>query len=180
VNETSFTLKWNAPTSNGGAAITDYVVEINGGGYAWSSVSHDITGNTSMTISGLNFGSKYSVRVKAVNAVGVSKVSSTLNVTTLATTPGVVSGLAKKSVTATGAVLSWVAPSNGGAKISDYKVEYSTDGGNTWLAVSKTASTSTSLTLKNLKTKTSYLFRVSAKNSVGYSALSSNLIVVTP
>jgi Ca2+-binding RTX toxin-like protein len=180
VNETSFTLKWNAPTSNGGAAITDYVVEINGGGYAWSSVSHDITGNTSMTISGLNFGSKYSVRVKAVNAVGVSKVSSTLNVTTLATTPGVVSGLAKKSVTATGAVISWVAPSNGGAKISDYKVEYSTDGGNTWLAVSKTASTSTSLTLKNLKTKTSYLFRVSAKNSVGYSAPSSNLIAVTP
>jgi hypothetical protein len=85
-----------------------------------------------------------------------------------------------KSVTATGAVLNWVAPANGGAKISDYKVEYSTDGGNTWLTVSKSTSTSTSLTLRNLKTKTSYLFRVSAKNSVGYSAPSSSLIVVTP
>jgi len=179
VSGSGSTLNWTAPSSNGGAAITDYVVEINGGGFSWAPVSHEVTGDTSITVSGLNPGIKYSVRVKAVNRVGVSKVSSTLSVTTLAVLPSS-PVVTLKSVTATGAVLSWVAPANGGAKISDYKVEYSTDGGNTWLTVSKSASTSTSITLKNLKTKTSYLFRVSAKNSVGYSAPSSNLIVVTP
>jgi hypothetical protein len=174
-----FTLAWSTPSSNGGSEITDYVVEINGGGFNWSPVAHAPSNSTSMNITGLNPGVKYSVRVKAVNGVGVSKVSSTLSVTTLAVLPSS-PVVTLKSVTATGAVLNWVAPANGGAKISDYKVEYSTDGGNTWLTVSKSASTSTSLTLKNLKTKTSYLFRVSAKNSVGYSALSGTLAVTTP
>jgi hypothetical protein len=178
VSGSRFTLTWAAPSSNGGAAITDYVVEINGGGLSWAPVSHEVTGDTSITVSGLNPGIKYSVRVKAVNRVGVSKVSSTLSVTTLAVLPSS-PVVTLKSVTATGAVLNWVAPANGGAKISDYKVEYSTDGGNTWLTVSKSASTSTSLTLKNLKTKTSYLLRVSAKNSVGYSAPSSGVLATT-
>jgi len=179
VSSSWFTLNWNAPSSNGGAAISDYLVEINGGGFNWAPVEHSPSSSASMAITGLNPGVKYSVRVKAVNGVGVSKVSSTLSVTTLAVLPSS-PVVTLKSVTATGAVLNWVAPANGGAKISDYKVEYSTDGGNTWLTVSKSTSTSTSLTLKNLKTRTSYLFRVSAKNSVGYSAPSSNLIVVTP
>jgi hypothetical protein len=74
-----------------------------------------------------------------------------------------------KSVTATGAVITWTAPNNGGSKISDYLAEYSTDNGQTWKTVVKTASSSTTLTLKNLKTKTSYLFRISAKNTIGYS-----------
>ena len=180
VSGSRFTLNWNAPASNGGAAITDYLVEINGGGFSWAPINHEVTGNTSITVSGLNPGIKYTVRVKAVNRVGISKSSTSLYVTTLATTPGIVTGLKVKSVSATGAVITWTAPNAGGAKISDYKVEYSSDGGNTWLTVSKSASTSTSLTLKNLKTRKSYLFRVSAKNSVGYSAPSSNLIVAKP
>jgi len=179
VSGSGFNLNWTAPATHGGSVITDYVVEINGGGFNWAPVAHSPSKITDIDINALNPGVKYSVRVKAVNGVGVSKVSSTLSVTTLAVLPSS-PVVTLKSVTATGAVLNWVAPANGGAKISDYKVEYSTDGGNTWLTVSKSASTSTSLTLKNLKTKTSYLFRVSAKNSVGYSAPSSNLIVVTP
>lgn len=179
VSGSGFTLNWNDPSTNGGAAISDYVVEINGGGFNWTPVAHSPSSSTSMDITGLNPGVKYSVRVKAVNRVGVSKVSSTLSVTTLAVLPSS-PVVTLKSVTATGAVFSWVAPANGGAKISDYKVEYSADGGNTWLTVSKSASTSTSLTLKNLKTKTSYLFRVSAKNSVGYSAPSSGVLGTTP
>ena len=174
-----FSIGWNTPASNGGSEITDYVVEINGGGYSWAPVAHPQSNNTSLSISGLNPGVKYAVRVKAINSVGASKLSSTLFVTTLAVLPSS-PVVILKAKTATSALIGWVAPANGGAKISDYLVEYSTDGGTTWLTVSKSASTSTSLTLKNLKTKTSYLFRASAKNSVGYSAPSSNLIVVTP
>jgi len=179
ISSSSFTVDWVSPSSNGGSEITDYVVEINGGGFNWAPVAHSPSNNTSISITGLNPGVKYSVRVKAINSVGASKVSSTLSVTTLTVLPSSPT-LSLKSKTATSVVLSWVAPANGGAKISDYKAEYSTDGGTSWLTVSKSASTSTSLTLKNLKTKTSYLFRVSAKNSVGYSAPSGTLAVTTP
>jgi Ca2+-binding RTX toxin-like protein len=179
LSSSGFTLNWNAPASNGGAAITDYVVEINGGGFSWAPISHEVTGNTSITVTGLNPGIKYSVRVKAVNSVGASKVSSTLTVTTLATTPGTVTGLTVKSVTATGAVITWTAPSAGGAKISDYLVEVSTDNGQSWKTVIKTASSSTTLTIKGLKAKTSYLVRITAKNSVGYGSVSQSLAVTT-
>jgi titin len=179
ISSSNFTVDWVSPSSNGGSEITDYVVEINGGGFNWAPVAHSPSNNTSISITGLNPGVKYSVRVKAINSVGASKVSSSLSVTTLAVLPSSPM-LTLKSKTATSVVLSWVAPANGGAKISDYKAEYSTDGGTSWLTVSKSASTSTSLTLKNLKTKTSYLFRVSAKNSVGYSAPSGTLAVTTP
>ena len=180
LSSSGFTLNWNAPSSNGGAAITDYVVEINGGGFSWSPISHDITGNNSITVTGLNPGIKYSVRVKAVNRVGMSKTSTSLYVTTLATAPGTVAALTVKSVTATSAAITWTAPNAGGAKISDYLAEYSTDNGQSWKTVVKSASSSTSLTLKGLKTKTSYLIRITAKNSVGYGSVSQSLTVVTP
>jgi hypothetical protein len=180
LSSSGFTLNWTAPSSNGGAAITDYVVEINVGGFSWSPLSHEVTGDTSITVTGLNPGIKYSVRIKAVNRVGTSKTSTALYVTTLATAPGTVAALTLKSVTATGAVITWTAPNAGGAKISDYLAEYSTDNGQSWKTVVKSASSSTSLTLKGLKTKTSYLFRVTAKNSVGYGAVSQSLAIVTP
>jgi hypothetical protein len=123
---------------------------------------------------------KYTVRVKAVNRVGISKSSTSLYVTTLATAPGTVTGLTVKSVSATGAVITWTAPNIGGSRISDYLAEVSTDNGQTWKAVVKSASSSTTLTLKGLKTKTSYLIRVSAKNSVGYGSVSQGLALTTP
>jgi titin len=175
VSSFGFTLSWNAPSSNGGAAITDYVVEINGGGFSWAPLSHEVTGNTSITVSGLNPGIKYTVRVKAINRVGVSKSSTSLYVTTLVSTPGKITGLTVKSVSATGAVITWTAPNAGGAKISDYLAEVSTDNGQTWKTVVKSASSSATLTLKGLKTKTSYLIRVSAKNIVGYGVASQDL-----
>jgi len=179
VSNSGFILNWNAPSSNGGAAISDYVVEINGGGYTWSPIVHDASSNTSITITGLNPGVKYSVRVKAVNSVGVSKASSTLNVVTLAVAPSA-PVISLKSVSATGAVITWTAPNNGGAKISDYLAEVSTNNGQTWTTVVKGSSSSTTLTLKGLKTKTSYLVRISAKNSVGYSTPSQVIALVTP
>jgi len=147
VSSSGFTLSWAAPTSNGGAAITDYVVEINGGGFSWAPINHEVTGDTSITVSGLNPGIKYTVRVKAVNRVGISKSSTSLYVTTLATTPGTVTGLSVKSVSATGAVITWTAPNAGGARVSDYLAEVSADNGQTWKTVVKSPSSSTTLTL---------------------------------
>lgn len=180
ISASGFTLNWKAPTSNGGAAISDYIVEVNGGGLSWSPVAHQASSATSISVSGLNPAVKYSVRVKAVNKVGSSKTSTALTVTTLVTLPGAVSGLKVTSSTAASTVLAWTAANAGGSKISDYKVEYSLDQGVTWVTVTKTASSSATVTLKGLKAKTNYLFKVSAKNSIGFGAPSQNLSLTTP
>ncbi|MBU6144057.1 MAG: fibronectin type III domain-containing protein [Acidobacteria bacterium] len=180
LSSSGFTLAWNAPSSTGGAVIADYVVEVNGGGLSWVNVSPEVSSSNTVTVTGLNPAIKYSVRVKAVNSAGVSKASSTVTVTTLATTPGTVTNLTVKSVSLASTVLSWTAPTTGGSRITDYKVEYSLDQGQTWLTVAKNASSSTTVTLKGLKSKTSYLFRVTAKNSVGFGDTSNSSSVTTP
>jgi MinD superfamily P-loop ATPase len=134
---------------------------------------------TDWMIENLTPGTRYSVRVIVSKAVGVSKPSAVMTFTTLPVAPGTPSELTVKSVTSTSAAITWTAPTAGGAKISDYLAEVSTDNGQTWKTVVKTASSSTTLTLKNLKTKTSYLFRISAKNTVGYSNPSGYLEVTT-
>jgi hypothetical protein len=134
---------------------------------------------TDWMIENLTPGTRYSVRVIVSNAVGVSKPSAVMTFTTLPVAPGEVTALTVKSVTSTSAAISWTAPSAGGAKITDYLAEVSTDNGQTWKTVVKSASSSTTLSLKGLKTKTSYLVRVTAKNSVGYGAVSQNLAIST-
>lgn len=175
----SFVLKW-VPGFNGGSQITNYLVEINGGGYSWATVAHEISTNQSIEIGGLLPATKYSVRIKAVNGVGISKVSPTLNITTLPTTPGIPSMLALKSLTSKVAVITWKAGATGGAKITDYQIRYSSDQGQTWITLVKPVSTATSLSIKELRAKTSYWFVVAAKNSAGLSSESQALVITTP
>ncbi|MEY3406307.1 MAG: hypothetical protein RLZZ556_379, partial [Actinomycetota bacterium] len=178
ITSSSLVLSWTTP-NNGGAEITNYLIEISGGGSTWAAINKPISTATSLEISGLKVATKYSFRVKAVNSVGVSKVSSVLGVTTLPVVPNA-PVLTLKSVTATSAAIFWVAAANGGARVVDYLVEISSDNGVSWVTVVKPVSAGSSLTLRGLKAKTGYLVRVSAKNSVGYSTPSENLEVVTP
>ena len=68
--------------------------------------------------------------------------------------------------------LSWNSGSNGGSPITDYLIEYSTDG-STWLTFSDGTSSSTSATVSGLTNGTAYSFRVSAINSVNTGSASS-------
>jgi hypothetical protein len=62
---------------------------------------------------------------------------------------------------------------DGGASISDYPVEYSTNGGSSWAEYSKTASASTTINLTSLAGDVAdYSFRVYAENSEGRSPAS--------
>jgi hypothetical protein len=70
--DSSITLSWTAPASNGGSSITDYVVQVyNYGGNpaVWTTVSDGTSTATSATITGLASGF-YDLRVAAVNAIG--------------------------------------------------------------------------------------------------------------
>ena len=65
------TLSWDAPEDDGGFAITDYEVRINGRG-SWISI--DST-RTAHTVTGLTIGTAYVFQVRAVNAAGSSPYS---------------------------------------------------------------------------------------------------------
>jgi hypothetical protein len=77
-----------------------------------------------------------------------------------------------------GVALSWNSGSNGGSPITDYLIEYSTDG-STWLTFSDGTSSSTSATVSGLTNGTAYSFRVSAINSVNTGSASS-VVSATP
>lgn len=71
------------------------------------------------------------------------------------------------SVASTNASLSWSAPSSAGdAAVSDYSIQYSTDGTH-WSSFAHTASTATSATITGLTNGISYYFRVAGVNAWG-------------
>jgi titin len=75
--------------------------------------------------------------------------------------------------------LTWSAPaSNGGSVITDYVVQYSSNGGTNWTTFNDGTSTSVSAVVTGLTNGTTYIFKVAAVNSVGtgnYSSYSSSL-----
>jgi hypothetical protein len=64
------TLNWVAPASNGGEAITDYLVEMSTDNTNWTSVSHAPSTATSTVVTGLTNGTPYYYRVAAINVLG--------------------------------------------------------------------------------------------------------------
>jgi titin len=69
------TLFWTAPVNNGGAAITDYLVEVSTDlGKTWSKVSYSKT--TTFMVPGLLTGKLYTFKVRAVNSAGIGLASS--------------------------------------------------------------------------------------------------------
>lgn len=78
--------------------------------------------------------------------------------------------------------LSWTAPTGviAQAPITDYREQFSTDGGTTWTTFSGAASTATSATVTGLTNGTAYVFRVAAINAVGVGAYTAASAAVTP
>lgn len=71
--------------------------------------------------------------------------------------------------------ISWSAPAfGGGAPITDYQIEYTTNGGSSWTTWGTVGSAATSKTVTGLADYLTYNFRVSAINAVGIGAASSN------
>jgi hypothetical protein len=96
--------------------------------------------------------------------------------------PTAVTGTAGKTEVA----LSWSAPANtGGSAITNYSIQYSSNGGNdwseaTWSEAISTGSTSTTHTVTGLTNGTAYVFRVAAVNALGTGSYSGPSASVTP
>ena len=91
---------------------------------------------------------------------------------------------APTSVTATAsnaqAVVSWTAPATVVPPLTDYSVQYSTDGGTTWTTFTDAVSTATSATITGLTNGTAVQFRVAGINGIGTGAYSTASAAVTP
>lgn len=77
IGDTSVALSWSPPNSNGGVAITDYVIEykLSSGG-VWAVYADGASDATSATVSGLANDTSYDFRVYAVNPIGQGPASS--------------------------------------------------------------------------------------------------------
>jgi len=174
---TQVVLSWTAPASDGGSAITGYVVTPSIGGVAQIPVAFSSTATT-QTVTGLTNGTAYTFTVAALNAAGTgpdSTPSAAVTPTTLAAAPSGVSGTSGDSQV----VLSWTAPaSDGGSPVSGYVVTPSIAGvAQIPVAFSSTATTQTVTGLTN---GTAYTFAVAALNAAGTGPDSAPSAAVTP
>ncbi len=164
---TSVSLTWTAPASNGGSAITGYAVTPYLNGTTAQAVQTFGTGTT-QTITGLTNGSAYTFKVAAINSVGSGSQSAASNSVTPATTPGVPTGVSGSTGSTSKSVnISWTAPANGGSAITGYTVSAYT--GPTLIGTATVAGTSNNnLTFSPaLVSGTTYTFKVAATNAVG-------------
>ncbi len=166
---TTINLSWTAP-DNGGAAITGYLIEEStDGGSTFSELvaSHS---TTTYSHTGLDPGTTRHYRVSAINSVNTGSPSTAVSATTepatpTATAPDAPTGLTARASGSTTINLSWTAPDNGGAAITGYLIEESTDGGSTFSELVASHSTTT-YSHTGLDPGTTRHYRVSAINSV--------------
>ena len=167
---TSVTIDWSAPSAFTGT-ITGYRVlyRANSSG-AW--IDHGVAGGTSRTVGGLSIGTNYQFMVKAVTTTGESAFSDAYQTTGTGSTVAVTVPDAPTSLSALrGSVsgtadLTWSPPGfNGGAPVTSYTVQYSSNGGASWTNGAFTGSLFA--TISGLTNGTSYVFRVAASNSQG-------------
>lgn len=195
-SDNSIVLNWKEPESDGGAALTEHVVERQEvGKKSWKQVG--TTQTTSIEIKGLKKEKSYNFRVIAKNKVGCSlplileetytsssqstEVKTSKSSTNLATTTAATSapkpapkglpgkpGLSVKDVTSRSVTLQWTPPSNtGGVELTSYIIQKRLSSVETWEKVATVEPTVTLYTVENLKEKSDYLFQVSAENEMG-------------
>lgn len=165
------TVRWAAPTSTGGLAISNYFVSSTPGG-ASAQVAGD---QLSASLFFLTNGTAYTFTVTAKNALGAGPTSTPSGSVTPATVPQ--APVITQVAAGTGsAQVTWVAAPDGGSAITAFELEESIDSA-AYAAVTSTLATSVQIT--GLNAGSSARFHVRAINAVGPSAWSSQSSAVT-
>ena len=161
------TVTWTAP-SNGGSAITAYVIQRSPDGTNWTTVA-DTDGNATNATATLTSqaDATYTYRVAATNSVGTGSYGTSGSVVVSSVTvPGTPTSVAASASGST-VTVTWTAPSNGGAAITSYTIQRSPDSTN-WTTVSDTDGNATNATATlTSQANGTYTYRVAATNSVG-------------
>jgi len=164
-------IKWTAPSSDGGSAITGYKV-YRGTASNGEALVTTVGAVSSYTDTGLTNGQRYYYKVSAVNAVGEGALSNELSAVP-ATVPG--APTLNTATAGNGQVtLSWSAPSsNGGSPITVYAIYRGTvPGEGAYLEGVENGLSFVDSTVTNGLT---YYYQVAAVNDVGEGARSNEL-----
>ena len=106
---TSASLAWVAPSSVGGSAITDYVIQYKESSSSiWLPFADGVSTSASATVTGLDASLEYDFQVSAKNSVGTGTSTSTVNLATEAIDSG--------------ALVAWLTPNSGGNTIRKYLI----------------------------------------------------------
>jgi hypothetical protein len=146
------------PGFSGGAAITDYQYQLNGGSWVSSGSS-----SSPFTITGLANGTTYSVAIRAVNATGAGTASPSSSVTTpaLPAAPVVTSVVPGDSSVS----IAFTPGATGGSTITSYQYQLTVAGG--WTTA---PSLTSPIAVSGLVNGTTYAVSVRAVNAVGAGA----------
>ena len=136
---------------------------------------------TTTTVTGLTNGTAYTFTVAATNSVGTGSASAASAAVTPvpATVPGQVTGVSAVAGNAS-AALSWTAPLDGGAALTNYTVTPSLGGVPQTPVVISGTPPATGSTISGLTNGATYTFTVTATNVVGTGASSPPSAAVTP
>jgi hypothetical protein len=168
VSNAQATVSWLAPSSNGGAAITSYLVTSSPGVHSCTfTVQAGSTASPSCIVTGLTNGRSYTFTVSATNSAGTSEQSAVSASAIPVTTPS--APLSVVGTSGDGRVnLSWTAPLQyGGAEITDYEVWYSAFSIGPFVTFPDSVSTNRTAVVTGLTNGSTYYFKVVAVNAVG-------------
>lgn len=165
---TTAVITWPQPLCR----FTDFTVETQVNGGAWTAITHAASPDATATLTGLSAGNVVSARVSTVNETGTSAPTVSAPVTMLAI-PAQVTGLTAGTATGSQQPLSWAAVANA----ATYLVEYKAHTSGTWLTLATVTGLTTTAT--GLQVSTSYDYRVSATNAAGTGTPSTTLTAST-
>ena len=162
-------IAWTTPSSDGGSAISDYIVEysVDGSGI-WTTFADGTSTATSATVTGLIAGNAYEFRVAAKNIIGNSLPSfSSPTIETLPFAP-TITGVTSASEQVT---VNWSAPSHlgSGTIIGDQYVVTAYDASGNEAGSCKPISGQTTCVVTGLDNGSSYTFKVAVITTVGTS-----------
>ena len=177
----SANLRWTAPASNGGSAITGYSIRVtlSSTGAQVGALRTAAANANTLLVTGLSNGTTYRFTVTATNAVGSTASALSAPLTLPATVPGAPT-IGTPTRGNGSATVRWTAPNNGGSAITGYSVRGVNTAGTTVGLLRPAGAAATSLVVTGLTNGQAYRFSVTATNAVGTGAPSALSTAVTP
>ena len=164
------TLNWAAPASVAGLTLAGYEYRYVASGGTQPASWTNVGNVTTTSIAGLNNGTTYNFELRAVSTTDAKG-----DVATASATPSTVPDA--PVLTATEGyrlvMLSWEAPENNGAAITEYHIEM-LNTQNQWVPETSVPGTATSYTDRGLNDSTVYTYRIIAENVAGRSSASNS------